>query len=297
MSLGLKCPTLRQFQPGLGPIVQEPFETYVSQRMLDHLLQNIRRHRRNVSPQLSGLHDMDGVANACNKDLSLNVIVAINLQDLLHYTHSNMPCIIQSSDERTHVTSTSLRSKQGLIRREDQGHVSFYPLLVQPPNRNEPLRGHRNLHDHIRRQRSQVMSFVKHPLSILAHNFQVHRSRYDSKYLPHEFQESLALLRNESRIRSDAVKNSHICEGLDRCNVGRVKKYLHLTITWSEPIFWRLRLSPSTSAHISSLALDALPIRQMCRVSLSLRPGLDTNRSLSQRLLRPGHRLCCALRM
>src|SRR3989475_9186852 len=101
---------------------------------------------------------MNRVANACDKHLSLNIIVPINLQDLLHYTHSNMPCIIQSSDERTHVTSTSLRSKQGLIRREDQGHVSSHPLLVQPPNRNEPLRGHRNLHDHIRRHRSQATS-------------------------------------------------------------------------------------------------------------------------------------------
>src|SRR6267143_157550 len=205
--------------------------------MLDHLLQNLRRHRCNMSPQLSSLHNMNRMTNACDKHLSLDVIVPINPQNLLDHTHSNMPCIVQTSDERAHVPRPSLRSKQDLVRGEDESHVSLDPLLVQLSNCNEPVRGHRNLHDNIRCQRCQVMSFMKHSFGILAHNLQVHWSRYDPENLAHEFQESPVLLCNQGRIRRNAIQDPHISERLDRCNIGRIKKYLHPTIHLVRTIF------------------------------------------------------------
>ena len=59
------------------------------------------------------------------QDLCLDVVLAIDADDIPYDTHPVLTYIIQAAYERTHVCRASLGAEQGLIYREAEGLVDL----------------------------------------------------------------------------------------------------------------------------------------------------------------------------
>src|SRR5438093_172963 len=88
-----------KFESCLRPIVQESLQPNVCKGMLDHFVQNVRRHGRDMCSQFRRLNHVNRVANACNKNIGFDVIVTVNLEDVLNNLHAYVSGVIQAPDE------------------------------------------------------------------------------------------------------------------------------------------------------------------------------------------------------
>lgn len=70
------------------PIREKFFQTNVSQRMFDELLEHAKGHGANMAADQGRFHNMLGMANAGDKDLGGIVVVFIDRQNLSNKLHA-----------------------------------------------------------------------------------------------------------------------------------------------------------------------------------------------------------------
>src|SRR5437588_93001 len=78
------------------------------------------RHSADVPPELRGFDHMLRVPHAGHQHLGLKPVVPVDGHNVLNESHPVLTDIVQSADEGTDAPSASLRSQQGLGRREAQ---------------------------------------------------------------------------------------------------------------------------------------------------------------------------------
>src|SRR6266568_3565276 len=142
-----------------------------------------------------------------------------------------MPGVVEPTDERTNIVSSSLRRQKRLVRREDQSYVCLDAILVKPPDRFEPLARHRALDNDIGPERSKIMSLPYHALRVLTHHLKVHWSLNKSQNVSYKLDELPVLFRDERRVGGYPVQDSHVYERLDGGYVGSVEAELQSIIT------------------------------------------------------------------
>src|SRR5438128_1375751 len=142
-----------------------------------------------------------------------------------------MPGVVEPTDERTNIVSSSLRRQKRLVRREDQSYVCLDAILVKPPDRFEPLPRHRAFDHDIGSQGGKIMPFPDHSLSLLTNHLKVYGSLNKSQNIRHEFDEFPVLFSDECRVGGYPVQDSHVDERLDGRYVGCVEKYLQSRLT------------------------------------------------------------------
>src|SRR6266550_1227008 len=97
--------------------------------MLHHLIQDVRRHRSHMSTQLRRFHNVYRMADACDQDLSVNIVVSIDLKNLIDYLHPFMACVVQATDEGTNIVSTSLRPSNAWFGEKTRVRFVLMPSL------------------------------------------------------------------------------------------------------------------------------------------------------------------------
>src|SRR6266702_6305681 len=108
-----------------------------------------------------------------------------------------MPGVVEPTDERTNIVSSSLRRQKRLVRREDQSYVCLDAILVKPPDRFKPLARHRAFDHDIGSQGGKIMSFSHHSLRPLTNHFKVYGTLNNSQNLRYELDEFPVLLGDE----------------------------------------------------------------------------------------------------
>src|SRR5437667_11149329 len=126
-----------------------------------------------------------------------------------------MPGVVEPTDERTNIVSSSLRRQKRLVRREDQSYVCLDAILVKPPDRFEPLARHRAFDHDIGSQGGKIMPFVDHSLSLLTKNLKVYGALSKSQNIRYEFDEFAVLVIDECRHGGYRVHDCDVNERLE----------------------------------------------------------------------------------
>src|SRR5438876_12336384 len=137
-----------------------------------------------------------------------------------------MPGVVEPTDERTNIVSSSLRRQKRLVRREDQSYVCLDAILVKPPDRFEPLARHWAFDHDIGSQGGKIMPFPDHSLSLLTNHLKVYGSLNKSQNIRYDLNEFPVFLGDECRVVPYPVQHAHVDKRLDGRYVCRVKKYL-----------------------------------------------------------------------
>ena len=133
-----------------------------------------------------------------------------------------MSRVVQSADEWAGIVCSSLRCQECLVGREDKGHIGLDAFLVEFPHCFEPFRCHGALYNDIGSEAGEIMALSDHSLRILADHLEVHWTRDQFQYVMNQLGEFSVLFRDECRVGGYPIENTHVDEGLDRRNVGRV---------------------------------------------------------------------------
>ena len=72
----------------------------VGERVLEQFPQHRRRYRADVGADHRGLHEVQGVADRGDQDLSVEPVVVVYLADLGDQLHPLMRDVVQAADER-----------------------------------------------------------------------------------------------------------------------------------------------------------------------------------------------------
>src|SRR5437016_926674 len=200
----------------LRPVVEEPLQADVGQGMLDHLLHHLWRHRGDARPCASGLDDVQRVSDAPNENLSLHLVVAEDLHEVLDDVHPAMADVVEPPYEGAHVRRTRLRCEETLIRRKDERHVHWDAEPAHGLHRHQPLRDDGNLDDHVGGELRELFRLLHHRFVIRPHNLDADRPLHFLADLLHYLLELSGLLRDQRRVRGDTVEYPHLVEPSNR---------------------------------------------------------------------------------
>src|SRR5437879_4797204 len=73
---------------GFFPVVQKVFEALIRQRMLEHLINNLRRNGGHMRARERGLYHVQWMAYGCGEHLRLVSVVVVNLYDVFDQLHA-----------------------------------------------------------------------------------------------------------------------------------------------------------------------------------------------------------------
>src|SRR3972149_1586877 len=93
--------------------------------MLEHAHQYTVGHGGDMSPGLGGRYYVAGVAKAGSYDLGGQAIAFHYGHRVGHYFHAIVAYIVQAPDKGAYIRCPRYGGQEGLISREDQGHVDL----------------------------------------------------------------------------------------------------------------------------------------------------------------------------
>src|SRR5438128_9443285 len=222
----------------LRPVIQEPLQPDIGQGVLRHLLQHVERHRDDIRAEFRRLDHVEWVSDRCDEDLAVPVVVPEDLDDLADDLHALLAHIVQAADERTHVLRACFRGEDRLIRREDQGRVDLHALRGKGFDRLEALRGHLNLHDDVLVELRELATLLDHLVRLRRRDLQGDRAVDEGEDVLDDLGPLAARLRDERRIRRDAVEDAPGSGFADLLDVRGVQENLHhmrAVDRWREP--------------------------------------------------------------
>src|SRR5439155_22170148 len=196
----------------LRPVVEEPLQAYICQRMLNHLLHHLRRHRRDARPGTGGLDDVQGVSDAPDEDLGLHLVVAEDLHEVLDDLHPAMAYVVKPPDEGAHVRRTRLLCENTLVSGEDERHVHRDTEPAHGLHRPQPLRDDGNLHDDVGGEFRELLRLLHLGFVIRPHHFDADRPLHLLADLPHYLLELSGLLCDQRGVRGDTVEYPPLVE-------------------------------------------------------------------------------------
>src|SRR5437667_44787 len=211
----------------LRPVVQEPLQPDIGQGVLRHLLQHVERHRDDVRAELRRLDHVERVSDRCDEDLAVPVVVPEDLEHLADDMHALLAHVVQAADERTHVLRARFRGEDRLIRREDQGRVDLHALRGKGFDRLKALRCHLDLHDDVLVELRELATLLDHLVRLRRRDLQGYRAVDEGEDVLDDLGPLAARLRDERRIRRDAVEDAPGSRFANLLDVRGVQENLH----------------------------------------------------------------------
>ena len=98
----------------LGPVSQKLCLSLVSKRVIEHLLDHFKRHRRDVGTHASGFDHVNWMTQARGKNFSLPGVVVIDLDNLLQQDEAILTNVVQSPQEWADKRSSSFGGENRL---------------------------------------------------------------------------------------------------------------------------------------------------------------------------------------
>src|SRR4030095_15314640 len=91
---------IRLLPPTLCPVCQKLRLSFVSQRMIEKLIDYLERHRRDVCAHARSFDHVNRMAQTRSKHLRLPTIVLIDLDDVLQQDETVLTDIVQPAEKR-----------------------------------------------------------------------------------------------------------------------------------------------------------------------------------------------------
>ena len=135
---------------GLLPVRQELLQPDVGQRMIEQRVDHRRRAGADVGAHARRLDDVHRAARAGDEDLGLEVVVAVDLDDVANQLHAGRRDVVEPADERADVGRADLGGEQRLRRREAQRDVDLDAFARQRLAGLDAVARERHLDDDVR---------------------------------------------------------------------------------------------------------------------------------------------------
>src|SRR3954452_20137979 len=132
---------LLERRPGLLPVLLEPDDPGVGQRMPDHLLEDLERQRRDVGAGEGRIRHVPRVPDRRREHFRVVLEEADDLGQLADDRQPFLVDIIEAADERREQRGAGLRREESLVRAEDQGAVGLDAFGLEPAHRLEAVLG------------------------------------------------------------------------------------------------------------------------------------------------------------
>ena len=211
----------------LFPVLEEVRQADVGQRVLEELIDHLRRARADVGAHLRGLDDVNRMARAGDEHFGLERIVPVDLDDFLDEVHAGLADIVEAADERADHRRAGLRGEQRLRGREHERDVHLEAFARQRLARAHAVSRERHLDDDVLVDRGEVAAFAKHPLPVGGEHFGADGALHDAADLLHRLAIIAGLLRHQRRVRRHAVDDADVGQRLDFLDVACVYEKLH----------------------------------------------------------------------
>src|SRR6266446_5990148 len=93
--------------------------------MIEHLIDYLERHSRDVCAHTGGFDRMNRVTNTRGENLSRPGVVCVNLNDVTQQHEAVFTNIIEPAEKRTDKRGTRLRRQDSLGRRKAKCHINL----------------------------------------------------------------------------------------------------------------------------------------------------------------------------
>src|SRR3989344_157621 len=117
---------------------------------------------------------MHWVPNACNKNLSLELVILKYLMNLANQAHSILASIVQSSNKWTDIFCSSLCSQYCLVCRKHQGNIDWNSFCCKTLASFESIWCHWTLDNNIISILAQSSSFIHHSRIFCTNNLKAY---------------------------------------------------------------------------------------------------------------------------
>src|SRR5438477_8407416 len=107
----------------LAVVLEELLLSGVGERMVEELLQDGERHRRDVGTGERGLRDVHRTPDRGREDLGGDLLLAIGGDDIRDDTHAVLVDVVETAGEWTDDVRPDRRGEQRLVHREAQRDV------------------------------------------------------------------------------------------------------------------------------------------------------------------------------
>src|SRR5262245_25180184 len=148
----------------LLPIGQELCLPLIGQRMIEQLVDNLKRHRRDVGAQAGRFDHMNRIPQTRSEHFSLPVVVLIDLDNVAQQDQSVLSDIVESAQEGRDEGSPGFGCQDGLRSRETESDIYLDSLMIQLARRLEAVFGERTFHHYIRCDLRVLQPFAHHPV-------------------------------------------------------------------------------------------------------------------------------------
>ena len=175
---------------------------------------------------------MHRVADRGREHLGLDLLLPVRGDDVGHDAHAVLVDVVEPAGERTHDVRADGGREQGLIHREAQRDVDADALAREHLRRAQTVGRERDLHDDVLVPRGDAAPFHDHVVALFTDALGGHVADESADAL------DLCLvvlsgLRDEGRIRRDAVDDAPLDRRLDLVVLGRVEEELHRRVSCS----------------------------------------------------------------
>src|SRR6266581_6825456 len=198
----------RRLLRDLLPVVQEPLQPDIGQGVLRHLLQDVERQGDDVRAELRGLNDVERMADRGDEDFAIPFVVPEDRDDLADHLHPVLAHVVEPADERADVLRARLRREDRLVRAEDQGRVDLDAFRRQGLNRLQAFRRHLNLHDDVLMELRELTALLDHLVRLGRRDLEANRAVDEGEDVLDHLGPLAARLRDERRVRRDAVEDA-----------------------------------------------------------------------------------------
>src|SRR5438128_5285912 len=251
--------TLRFHRLRLLPVFEELLEADVRERMVEQLIDDGRRARRDVGAEACRLDDVDRMTAARDEDLGREVVVRVDLDDVANQLHAVGRDVVEPSDERADVAGADLRGEQRLRRREAERHIDADAFARERLARADAVARQRHLHHHVLIDLRDVAPLAQHAGVVGRRHLAADGTFHDVANPLQVLAEIARLLREERRIRRDAVEDAERGDRFDVLDAAGVDEDFHGVpfLTFSPLILNHYRATSSTRSD-HALELPAL---------------------------------------
>ena len=195
--------------------------------MVEHLIDDGRRTRRNVGPHARRFDDVNGMAAAGDEDLGGEVVVVVDVDDLANQLHAVGRDIVKPADERADERGAGLGRKQRLRRRKHQRHVHPDAFTGHRLAGANAVARQRHLDDHVIVNGGEIVSLPYHPGKVGRGHFAAHGPLDDVADPLQILSEIARFLGEERRVRRHAVENAERGERFDVLDAAGIDKKFH----------------------------------------------------------------------
>src|SRR5438309_5706859 len=84
---------------GLLPVVKEPFQAFISERMLEHLINDFGGNGRHMGTGQRGLNHVQRMADGRSQHLCLVIIILVDLHDFFDKLHAVLADVVEAPNE------------------------------------------------------------------------------------------------------------------------------------------------------------------------------------------------------